>query len=641
MKRILAALVILAAGIMAGLFALPRLYSGEALRAGLESRVYEITGRTIEFAGDPAIVFDPFLAVEIHDVVFRSPSQGPEASPLVSMPRLRARMSLAAILTGRVNFNEFQFVRPSFHLRVLEDGRTNWAFPEGNVWRILDEARRLKEETPTGQQVQLSALSSVDLGSLEVIDGVVNYENAISGRSEKITGFSGSLSWPNTRSAWRFEGRGIWRGDALQLNTTASQPVMLLAGAASGLTASIRSDPLNLTFNGEANRFSDLFFQGSIAVNSPSLRRVLNLFGGELAPGSSLAAFSGEAMLSGTFRQFKLDNATISLDGNSGTGAITYGQEAEGRHRLSGTMAYTRFDTRPYLISIEANNSRDAEGLTLLDLFGFVSADLRVSAGTVDLGAISVTDFAGSLLTKDGGMLLDIGNAGFQNGNAVGTLHARRRDGKMELNANLTVGPVSPAAISALDGISAIRPSGNGQVKMKLSATGNSKAELGASLGGEFRFSMAEGRLQGLNFQAIASSLATASQTPDVSQTDIPIGNESVSTEVRDLILQANINRGVGWIRDSSFVYGSLVAELNGKVDLRLGSLALWGSLGNRPNGEGQTVTIPQRRFFIGGTLGQPLFVPEAYSSFPGSVPSTPENEGTGDRTNPPQGNAN
>lgn len=613
MKRLLF-IVAAVIGMMAVVaMALPLVISSDAVRQSLIERAREITGREMTFSGDPSVSFSPFLGIEIQNVVFRDPFAVDDAPPILSMPELRAELSLASALKGNIVISHFRFIRPEFHLKIYSTGQTSWTFPQGKVWKTLAEGRMVRDNTLPGEPPDIGAISNVSLGTFSVSDGMIVYDNAITGTNETVTNFNGTLSWPDIRSAWKFSGNGIWRGDVFNLVSTAEQPIMLLAGGNSNITAEISSEPLNIRFTGDANRFADLYWNGRVELTSPSLRRVINLLGGAVEPGSTFSNFSASGNISGTIDQFQLKDAALSLDGNKGTGSFGITQTATGTARISGTLAYSSFDAAPYLLALKERATGERSGASLLGLFRETALDLRLSSAKVILPESEFRNFAGGILASDGRMMIDIGNANLDDGLLVGSVEAEDKPHTMALAANLNLSRIDPSQLPYLKNVIAVRPAGRSNIRIKLASWGEDVDTLAGNLEGSFQLAMARGVLRGLNFSAIRASLVE----PNGSSDNIRIGLEGGETPVSDLELDIPINRGVAHIQQCRFSVGDFSAELWGKADLRLGNLAIWGNLKTAKETP-PTEQAGAKQFFLGGTLRQPLFVPEVFAGFPG-----------------------
>nr|MCU0790091.1 AsmA family protein [Nitratireductor sp.] len=351
MKRIayvLVAAVIIAAGALA---ALPLMVSGEFVRQQIVENVASLTGREITFRDAPRITFNPFLGVELDDVVLADAGAA-SGKPLVRMERLQGQLRILPAISGRAEIASYRFVRPQFSVEVSGDGKVNWASPKGRIRAVLDEARAKRETTPAGQKPDLSSVAAVSLGRVEIVDGTVEYVDNRSGHKETFTNVNGQFSWPGTLSTWSMSGKGIWRNEAFEFAAGSSQPLMLLSGGTAPATIRLSSSALEFSFDGEANLIADLHLAGAGKLSTPSLRRFAGLFGAALPPGSTLSAFSVSGTLDATPGKLAFKDADIQLDGNSGRGALQLSLAKAMRPKLSGTIAAGQVDLSPYLAEI-------------------------------------------------------------------------------------------------------------------------------------------------------------------------------------------------------------------------------------------------------------------------------------------------
>jgi AsmA protein len=612
MKKIIIPGVAAAAVIALAVAALPLLISGDMVRTSLLDRARAITGREMQFAGNPKVLFWPFLGVEISDVNFRDDIGGSTAPPILSMPKLKGKLSIPSALQGKVVFSEFQFIRPKFNLKVYSTGQTSWSFPDGKVWGVLEDARKLRDQAAPDGPVDVSQLEDIRLGRFIVEDGIVEFENEITGIAENITNLNGTMDWPTIRSASTFSGRGIWRGDEILLKSSAQLPVMLFAGGSSPITLDVDSNPFVLRFSGEANRLSGIFASGKMSLVTPSLRRLANLFGAELEPGSSLSEFQASGNVSATFEQIEMSDGKFNLDGNVASGTLRLASAETGNLRLSGTLAYDSFDFAPYALGAEMAATGD-DGASLIEIASSIEADLRFSAARASIGSLNVTNLAGGVIAKGGKLMFDIGNADLGAGVLVAKLEADEEDGVPVFQGTFNLTGIDLGQFPAFRENSRIYLSGASDLRAKISARGNGFQQLVRNLDGTVNVKMASGKISGLDYPGIIAGL----ESSNTEAAGSAFANAAAATNVTQLEINANINRGVAWIRNSGFAVAGRPAHLIGKIDLPLGSMALWSYVSDKsatPEQQARPTGLPSdtsRRFFLGGTLTQPLFLPE------------------------------
>lgn len=612
MKRLIFTSLIIIIAIIVAILTLPFFISSDAVRAQLIERAKQITGREMQFSGTPKVSVSPFLGIEINDVVFRDQFNGEGSKPILQMPKLKGRLSIAAALSGEVAFSEFQFVRPVFNLKIYSTGQSSWHFPEGKVWDALAKAQKLNSEQKPDEAIDVSKLEALNIGSFSILDGIVEYENEISGGVEKFTNINASFIWNNTIAPWTFNGSSIWRGDLMQLEVNTKQPLLLMAGGISELSLDVKSEPLNFNFSGEANNVSSLYYSGDIIASSPSLRRLLNFMGRELDADSSLGQFDIKGKLSGTFAQMKVEDASVSLDGNESKGNISYISTDTGTSRLSGTLAFSKFDLAPYLRDTPSDTAIRGAGLGVLKQLDEFEMDLRISSTTVLCGPFNLENFAGGVIAKNGTLLIDIGSADYAEGNIVGSINAAINENEVSLGTNLNLTDVNSALLLPTETNAKILPAGKGNIEVQLRTTGEDKVMLTRNLTGKASIEIKDGTLIGVDLNSM--KLATAENPSEEKKT--AIGENAQSTNFSKFMIGVMVNRGVGWITQSTIETQDLKTNLVGKLDLHLGTLALRGRfIEKSENGlnNGTHNDIYTGSYFIGGTLTQPLWVSQNF----------------------------
>ncbi|MEC9343620.1 MAG: AsmA family protein, partial [Pseudomonadota bacterium] len=218
MKRLVTVILVLGV-IVGGAFALlPFLVSSESVRARIIEQAATLTGRRMSFRAAPKVFFNPYLGIAIDSVIFEGPNQRPDGVPLAEMKELRGRVAILPALFGRIEVTQYQFVRPRFNLKVYEDGQVSWAFPDGRVWQVLDQARARRQSTEPNAKVDLGGIPRLTIGQFEIIDGSISYEDERTGAKELFTNVNARLNWPDSASAWTIGGSTIWRDEALDFS---------------------------------------------------------------------------------------------------------------------------------------------------------------------------------------------------------------------------------------------------------------------------------------------------------------------------------------------------------------------------------------------------------------------------------------
>ena len=119
----------------------------------------------------------------------------------------------------------------------------------------------------------------------------------------------------------------------------------MLSGDRSGLKARLASAPLKLAFDGTVANRTSLMMEGTVTVDSLSLRNALRWMG-QTPPGSGgFGRFALKARANVVGASIALTNVNVELDGNVAEGVMTFANN--GRQTLQATLAAGASISRP------------------------------------------------------------------------------------------------------------------------------------------------------------------------------------------------------------------------------------------------------------------------------------------------------
>lgn len=328
--RVLAAVLVAATALLVLLFALlPR----EALKEQIGRQIAGWTGREVSLRGEPQIDLFPPLSVTLNDVQVGGPADM-EGGEVITIDRLTGTVRLAPLIIGRVEIETFEMLRPVIRLIRDEAGRRNWAFDAGAA------------------ALQLAFAGDVPLGVFELQDGTVEYEDRRTGEEERFDSVDLRIEWTSVRTPLALEGSAIWRGEQVAIAADAGAPFAFLNGSSTPIEARVESAPVSMILTGAAEDYPLPQLTGALKLSTSSLRRLAGWLGSPIGSGNTL----GQASLFGTaeFRDgvLSVDDAELTLDGNSASGALKITAAAE--PEISGTLAFDALDLTPYFAGLAA-----------------------------------------------------------------------------------------------------------------------------------------------------------------------------------------------------------------------------------------------------------------------------------------------
>src|SRR5690242_6877145 len=233
------------------------LINRDALRQAVEAQIRAVTGLDLTVRGPIDVSVFPGSYVSFHDVGLKGSADN---EPALRVDVLTANLRLLPLLLQRFQIADVMMLRPQIRVKLQADGESNW------TPFIQTIARTMKP----------GADNQVSFSEIRIQDGVLTYENADNHAKEKLDDIDLSLAWPSISRSFAATGQFDWRGQRVDGAISVSDFLAALSGDRSGLKARLSSTPLKLAFDGTvANRTSALM-EGTLTIDSPSLRTALN-----------------------------------------------------------------------------------------------------------------------------------------------------------------------------------------------------------------------------------------------------------------------------------------------------------------------------------------------------------------------------
>src|SRR5256885_3764785 len=297
MKRLgmpIAALLGLA---LIGLIATSWFINRDALRAAVEAQIRAVTGLDLVVKGNIDIAVFPASYVSFHDVGLRG---GPTADPALSVDVLTANLRLLPLLLQRFEIADVMMLRPNIRVVREADGGSNWT-------PFIDTIARTMKP---GAENQLS------FSEIRIQDGVLTYEDSANHTSEALGDIDLSLAWPSISRSFAATGQFDWRGERIDGSISISDFIAALSGDRSGLKARLASAPLKLAFDGSVANRTSMMMEGTLTVDSASLRNALR-WTGQPSPGAGgFGRFALKARANVIGASVALTKVNVQLYGN-------------------------------------------------------------------------------------------------------------------------------------------------------------------------------------------------------------------------------------------------------------------------------------------------------------------------------------
>ena len=472
-----------------GLIATSWFLNRDALLKAVEAQIRAVTGLELVIKGTIDISVFPASYVSFHDVGLKG---GGTADPALRVDVLTANLRLLPLLLRRFEIADVMMLRPTIHVVRDGNGESNWTPFVETIARTMKPG----------------AENQVSFSEIRIQDGVLDYQDAMNHVTETLGDIDLSLAWPSISRSFAATGQFDWRGERIDGSISASDFIALLSGDRSGLKARLTSAPLKFAFDGTVANRASMMTEGTVTIDSLSLRNALSWTTGQPPPGSGgFGRFALKARANVVGGSVALTNVNVELDGNVAEGVMTFANN--GRQMMQATLDAGALDFTPYIATFRllASGQRDwNRQLFDLNALSATDLDMRLSAAKVTVGATKLGRTAFGANLRGGALALSVVEAQMYGGIAKGSFGIARSDAVADVKAQFQFTDVDlQACASELFGITKL--SGRGNLNVSLLASGASPFGLASSLDGTAVLTGHDGAIAGFNVEQLLKRL--------------------------------------------------------------------------------------------------------------------------------------
>jgi AsmA protein len=492
MKRIYAAVGIIAASLLLGGLVFGGLISSSLSNLDIEEAVERHTGRTITFTGRPRLSLWPELAFELRNVELSNPPDTFEGR-FAAADTVRLKVSGPSLWRRQPEVSEVVVEGARINLVVDSEARSNFAFEH--------------QEGADGGQT---------LPPMVLVDAHVAYLNERSAAALTVSNVDARIALPDVGGPLELTGAVTWNDQRTNVALHARSPARLTTDG-SPADVTISGSRLSAAFSGRALLKDGLELAGTLDLKADTMADFLLWAGLATEPAANLTT-AGAAPLS----------ASGALDLSHRAIRVTQAQLAFGRMHAQGNLAVSFARAKPH---ITANLGIDrlvldawagpaggngesvpasgwSEAPVDLEFLEILDAEVSLAASEIVYGKLVAGPSRLDIDIVDGSLEAVLLEAQVYGGSASGRLMLAGSS-PAALEASLKAKGVDSAMLlAALSGAELIH--GKADVDLDLTARGASQQELVAMLKGEAHLRVAEGALSKLDIPATLGHVATA-----------------------------------------------------------------------------------------------------------------------------------
>ncbi len=185
--------------VVAAALAAPFVVDFNRFRPQVEAWGTRLTGREVRIHGDIRVSLFPWPTLSLHDVSVANPP-GARQPWLLETDELRTRLSLAALLSGRLEIEQVHFLRPVIALERLKDGTGTWTLhPQARVHLPFSPDR-------------------IAIAGVTMEDGTLLLADGRRGGTARMEAVDARISAPRLSGPWRLAATGTLEGARVSLN---------------------------------------------------------------------------------------------------------------------------------------------------------------------------------------------------------------------------------------------------------------------------------------------------------------------------------------------------------------------------------------------------------------------------------------
>jgi len=585
LKRLAIAVAAVVAAIFVTLIGLSIFVPTASVRDAVAKEIHAVTGLDPVLRGDVAVSLFPSGTVTFHKVQLGDDGHG---EPAVVADELIAHLRYFPLLAGRVEIADVTLMRPTITVTFLPGGQSNWS----GLIRSLAHAL---EPDPS---------RTTSFSEIGIHDGVVVVHNNYAGEvvTDRLDGVEFQLAWPSISRSFGANGRFVWHDQPVEASLTLSDFLAALNGDRSGVKLRLSGPPLKVAFDGGASDRPSLKVDGTLTVESPSLRDALRWTQMSELPFGGFGRFALRAQSSIAAGVVSLSGVNVELDGNMAEGVITLSTD----HRtVQGTLAADTLDLTPYISGVHllAANERNWDRLPItLDGLADFDLDLRLSAATIKIAAAQLGRTAIAANMRNGKLDVTIGESQAFGGVVKGSVGLASADGGVAVGTRVQFVDVDLA--TCLGQIFGIRKlEGRGNLTLDIDGSGSSVLAVTNTLSGAASLNAHGGALVGINVEQLLRRLE---RRPLSGNGDFRSGR----TPFDKLELSLKIDRGEVSVADMHVTGPSVRLSVGGQVSVPTRDLDLQG-VATLVSNTTDEFDLP---FVVQGQWDDPIMLPDAQS---------------------------
>jgi AsmA protein len=502
LKKLLIGLGVIIVLLVAAILIIPAFIPIDTIKEQIASQVREQTGREFTINGEVSVSLLPNVALEVNDVVFGN-APGGRAAEMASLKTLEIDVKLFPLISGELAVNRFILIDPVINLEALPDGTANWQI--GGVG-----AAPADDSGGSGAP----GLEKLQLGDVRLENGRITYFDAKTGTEQVLSDVNLSLDLKSIDAPFSADGSMVWQGEKIELSIRADTLNEVLQGGSTGTELKVAAAPINLDFKGSLTGGDAAGVAGEVALNVPSVRKMLAWTGNPMPDGKGFELLDIKGKLAASAGKASFSDAAIAFDAIKGKGELAV-DSSGAVPSVVGRLDLEQLDVNPYMPPAAAEEESAAGPSEWSDdpidfsALRTANADFTLTAEGIKAQNIKIGRSALTIKLAGGKLVADLTELALYGGNGKGRITLDASGKVAAVKEEMSLNGIQAEPLLA-DAVGTDRLSGTGSLNFNLTASGASQRQMVKTLNGNGAFDFRDGALKGINLAAMVRNVSTA-----------------------------------------------------------------------------------------------------------------------------------
>jgi len=548
---------------IAVLLATPFLIPVNTYRGPLERAASRALSREVHINGPLHLTVYPDIGLSLSDVSVGN-VPGASSPHFMTAGHVIVGAKIAPLFSGNLEVTELTLQKPVIHLETDKNGGSNWTFGR---------------EPASGRPADASALNRIGFSHLNIRDGEIDYSDAQTGKTSKVTDVSLSLDMPDVARPTlalplTLDGALTYHGEKLKISGRLDNFGALLNARNTGARLSIESNIINADFTGTLGTEG---ISGALKLGAHSVRSFAAWLGSPMPPGNGFGLVALEGQFAARDGVYSLTHTHLAFDSMNLNGDIAFDTNPD-ILAVKGHISLDRLDLNPYLApgasddTVTAAKAKTANPGAPLALGGLkaLNADMTLVVGALVLPNVKLDQAIVKAALNKGVLKADMTSVTAYGGTGKASLVVDASGAIPVIHSALEMSGIK-AQPFLTDTVRVRRISGTAAVSLDLTSRGNTSAALVKDLSGKSDIRIADGAIGGVDLAAVARVVQTALTG------EIPgdVAGDAAKTPFSHLAASFTIQNGIMRTNDIQLVSPVVQMSGSGSVDLPARTLEL------------------------------------------------------------------